>query len=86
MGIEIRRMQPKTLIHGKAYLLRESKNSISEHNTAIVEFAGYDPCPAIVIVKMSDGGKQRCLRSLLLSANGQGGRVTDAGQMAGSGG
>ena len=86
MGIETYRLQPQTLIHGKTYLLIDSKNLTPEQNTAIVEFVGYDPCPAIVIIKASDGVKQRCQRSLLLTTNGQGGRITDAGQMAGSGG
>jgi hypothetical protein len=66
MDFETHKLQPQTLIHGKTYLLREG-------NTAIVEFVGYDACPAIVIIKASDGVKHRCQRSLLLSTNRVGG-------------
>ena len=72
MGNETRKQLPQTLIHGKAYLLSECKNSAPERNTAIVEFVGYDACPAIVIVRASDGEKLRCQRSSLLSTNGHG--------------
>jgi len=86
MGIYTRRVQPQTLIHGKIYLLKDGSARAAPHNTSIVEFIGYDPCPAIVIVRVSDGVKHRCQRSLLLSTNEQGGRTTDAVQVAGSGG
>ena len=72
MGNESHRLQPQTLIHGKAYLLSEGKSSAPERNTEIVEFVGYDACPAIVIVRASDGEKLRCQRSSLLSTNGHG--------------
>ena len=86
MGIETCKLQPQTLIHGKIYLLSEGKNSAPERHIAIVEFVGYDPCLAVVIVRARDGVKHRCQRSLLLSTNEQGGRITDAVQVAGSGG
>lgn len=86
MGIETRRIQPHTLIQGKIYFLKEPNGWDAIHKIVSVKFVGYDACPAIVIVQASDGGKQRCLRSLLLSANGMRGLVKDAGQMAGSGG
>ena len=72
MGFETCKLQPQTLIRGMTYLLGAGKNLPPEHHTSIVEFVGYDPCPAIVIVKTSDGEKQRCQRSLLLCTNGVG--------------
>ena len=86
MGIETCKLQPQTLIQGKIYLLREANGWAAMHKTASVEFIGYDPCPAVVIVRVSDGAKHRCQRSLLLSTNEQVGRITDAGQVVGSGG
>ena len=73
MGFETCKLQPQTLIQGMNYLLSAGNNFTPEHHTAIVEFVGYDPCPAIVIVKTSDGRKLRCQRSSLLCTNGMGG-------------
>ena len=86
MIIETRKLQPQTLIQGKTYLLRDGSAQAAPQNNSIVEFIGYDPCPAVIIVRVSDGVKHRCQRSLLMSANRMGGRITGAGQVAGSGG
>lgn len=70
MSFETCKLQPQTLIQGMNYLLSMGNPINPGHHTAIVEFVDYDPCPAIVIVRTSDGGKLRCQRSSLLCANG----------------
>ena len=54
--------RPGSLNYGALYLYRERTVSGKHQAPRIVTFVNYAPCPAIVIIKFSDGRVQRCLR------------------------
>lgn len=54
--------RPQSLNIGKHYLYRERSVNGKHQEPRIVTFVNYAPCPAIVIIKFSNGRVQRCLR------------------------
>lgn len=60
-------IRPGTLEFGKEYLILKKENG-SKAALARVKFAGYDTCPAFVIVSTEMGKKWRCPRDELFTA------------------
>lgn len=60
-------VRPGTLEFGKEYLILKHQNG-SKTAPARVKFAGYDTCPAFVIVTTETGKKWRCPRDELFTA------------------
>jgi len=56
-------LRPVTLEPGAAYLRIERPVPCGEPAVLPVWFVCYDPCPAFVIVRASDGSRQRCPRA-----------------------
>ena len=54
--------RPQSLNIGERYLYRERNVNGKHQAPRIVTFVNYAPCPAIVIIKFSNGKVQRCLR------------------------
>ena len=59
MDPTLKLFQPLTFIDGEIYLFIER---YSNEVPKIVQFLKYDPCPAFLIVRTTDGEKIRCLR------------------------
>lgn len=57
-------IRPLTFIDGEKYLFVEH---LPDKDVKLVQFLNYDPCPAIIIVRASDGQVIRCLRDDLFS-------------------
>ena len=62
MTTKIEFARPQSLDIGKIYLYRERNYEGERQTTTAVKFVNYSPCPAIVIIKLRNGSKQRCLR------------------------
>lgn len=66
MDIQMRKnigfTRPRSLHIGERYLFRERNVNGNHQTPRIVTFVNYAPCPAIVIIKFSNGKVQRCLR------------------------
>lgn len=60
-------VRPGTLEFGKEYLILRQENGNKPALTP-VRFAGYDTCPAFVIVYTDRGKKWRCPRDELFAA------------------
>jgi hypothetical protein len=54
--------RPQSLKIGEVYLYREHNIDGNHQVPRVVSFVNYAPCPAIVIIKFSNGRAQRCLR------------------------
>ncbi len=60
-------MRPFTLVEGNTYLLRMQGSASPEATYFPVVFVNFDSCPAMVIVKNSEGHRFRCTRADLFS-------------------
>ncbi len=54
-------IRPSTLEVGKEYLLMSGRDAAKNPVLIPVKFAGYDPCPAFIIVQ-NELGRVRCAR------------------------
>ncbi len=62
MDNAIRLIHPSTFEEDKSYLFQERQLDTRATTMLSVIFIGYDPCPALIIVRDLMGKKRRCPR------------------------
>ena len=68
MIINLEFTRPESFYIGRKYLFRERNYLGERRSIETVKFVDYTPCPAIVIIKLDNGCKQRCLREDLFES------------------
>ena len=68
MIVNIEFTRPDSFDNGKKYLFRERNYDGERRSIETVKFVDYTPCPAIVIIRIENGNRQRCLREDLFES------------------